>query len=310
MQASVPAKVGQVTKNRDEADAFDEARPYAGSSFADVWRLVKANPYHSLPHDQVTLASFFEGLQNRLLAAGRRSLHDGHDVLPYFDKLIRPNGICLSGTWRIDALTPYSGYFRGGREGLVIVRASVGLSETQSGRFRAFGMAGKLYPTTDRASMGKLKTANFFVIDDNSGTLLDHYLDAPMVTEPRLSFNAGLLQNVAVLASVAFAQRLADASPGSRQLYPIAELGGESPARTPKFMMIRGAPGSRVKAADFRDQLHVADYDGVIPFEILVRDDTKNPWAVIGRMELDDDVCSCGCDHRLHFSHPLWRRDA
>jgi hypothetical protein len=100
-----------------------------------------------------------------------------------------------------------------------------------------------------------------------------------------------------------------------RQLYPIAELGERDPARAvaPRWLLVTGAADvPRVGAQDFRDELRVEHYPRGLRFDILVADvGTRlgsKQWRKIGKIEIIDDVTSDACDHRLHFSHPPFRR--
>ena len=68
---------------------------------------------------------------------------------------------------------------------------------------------------------------------------------------------------------------------------------------------------------DWQPHLAITDFEpflpraaGALTFDVLVRDQKTDPWSKIGVIELDDDVVSDSCDHRLHFSHPRWRDDA
>ena len=282
---------------------------YTGTRFSDVWRQLQSDPYE-LPHYKVTLPGLLGACGRSFVRDSRRTLCDERDLLPRFRKLIRANGICLAGEWYITAPSPYSGYFVRGSRGLIVARASVALSETERGHYRSFGMACKLYPTTDPEEVKR--TANFFVIDDNAGSLRAHYLDAPMLNDPKVSLNLGAIVHAPLLLAILLGQRLADSHPGIRQLYPIAAVGAPDPAaiRAPKWMMIRGAPGPRVAARDFREELRVKRYGGGLIFDILVRDRKDEAWAPIGSITFREDVVSDSGDHRLHFYHPPWRRDA
>jgi hypothetical protein len=282
--------------------------PYHGTSFSDVWRQLTSDAY-DLPHYRVTLSGLLGAFGRSFVRDARRTLRDERDLLPHSRKLIRANGICLAGEWHITEPGPYTGYFTQGSRGLVIARASVALSQTERGHYRSFGMACKLYPTTDPAEM--TKTANFFVIDDNAGTLTEHYLDAAMLNDPELSLNLGAIVHAPLLLTILLGQRLADSHPSARQLYPVAALGVADPAamRAPKLLRIQGAPGPRVAARDFRDELRVAYHGGCLRFDIHARDDERAPWAYLGHMAFTDDVVSDSGDHRLHFRHPPWRRD-
>ena len=279
------------------------------SSFAELWREVSSDAYE-LPHYEVTLQAFFAGLRYRLAEAGRRTLADERDLLPPFRKLIRPNAICLAGRWTIREANPYSGLFRPGTEALILARASVAFSVTETGHYRSFGMAGKLFPTLDPQQ--RVRTANFFVIDDNGGTRTENYLDAPMTTRPGLSINPSSLRHLPLLLAITIAQRLADAHSETRQLYPLSEMrvSDRDRVRTPRFLRVLGAPGERIEARDFRDQLRTARFAAPIRFELAVRDAEREPWQRLGHIEFDRDVVSDTGDHRLHFSHPRWRSTA
>jgi hypothetical protein len=294
------------------------AQAYQGSSFDQVWDQVESDPYGSLPHDKVTVTSFYGFLVDHLLAASKRTLVDHSDLLPYFQKLLHPNGICLAGDWVITEANPYSGYFRQGSHGLIIVRASTALSNTERGQYRAFGFAGKIFPTLDADAV--VKTANFFTIENLGGTLRDFFLDAENTNDIiQVNKTTTLLANAAVAAAVTNAFGKADPQADSsliaiRQLYPISELGESDPnqVHTPMWMMITGSPEvPRVLATDFRDELRVANYPGGLRFDILVSDQGSRTgpkiWTRIGYIELSDDAVSASCDHRLHFMHPKFK---
>ncbi len=301
------------------ATAPAQADDYRGTSFDEVWSQVLSDPYARLPHEQVTLSSFVGFLQDRLLESSRRTLSDRRDLLPRFRKLLHPNGTCLAGTWTITEATPYTGYFRKGRRALFVGRASAALTATQRGEYRAFGLAGKLFPTNDPDAV--VPTANFFTIEDLGGTLRDHFLDALNTNDIiRISITSEGFWNTAVGIAVARAFSLADGALDLtqtlvRQLYPIAELGEPASARTvaPRWMMIVGSAGvPRFLADDFREELSLEHYPGGLRFDILVADvgtrlGTKS-WRKIGVIDIDDQVSSDSCDHRLHFSHPRFRR--
>jgi len=103
------------------------------------------------------------------------------------EKLLHPNGVCLSGTWEITEPSNYTGYFAQGKQGLIIGRASTTLTNTKEGRNRGFGFAGKLYPTMDPSETAK--TANFFLIDVLFGTHAKHYLDVALTSEAKTGFD-------------------------------------------------------------------------------------------------------------------------
>jgi hypothetical protein len=269
-----------------------------------VWQQVSSDPYSTLPQHQVSLKSFFQGFRYQLARAGKRTIENQRDLLPRFRKLIRPNGICLAGTWNITEPSPYSGLFGAGSRALIIVRASVAFGQTESGAYRAFGLAGKVFPTLDRNE--PVQTGNFFVIDDNGGTRTEHFVDAPLTTHPGLSINPSSLKSLPLLLAITIAQRMADRHSELRQLYPLSEVrvADRDLVRTPGYMRITGRPEQRVSARDFRDQLRITRVSSPLIFDIALRDAEHDPWRTFGSLKLDRDVVSDSGDHRLHFSHP------
>jgi len=295
-----------------------EAPGYEGSRFGDVWAQVASDPYSQLPQQTVTVGSFFSGWHNKLTRASKRTLARRDDLLPRFDKLLHPNGLCARGTWRITASTPYTGYFATGAEGLIIGRASAALSATLQGQYRSLGFAGKIFPTLDEDE--RVKTANFFTIDDLGGTLTDHYLDTGLTNDiihisvrPSSVFDGPV--GVVVAQSFMTADRTFNvAQTLIRQLYPVSTIGVDDAdnAETPVWLMITGAADvPRVDRADFRDELDINNYPGGLAFEIWAAHiGTRlgwKDWKLIGRIDIDDTVASDSCDHRLHFSHPKHR---
>ncbi len=291
------------------------ANSYDGSRVSDVWQVVRTGEYTELPHRKVTFGSFYEWGVNKLKAAALRTITVQDDILPPFTKLLHANGVCLKGKWIIDRENPYSGYFRQGSDGVIIARSSVALSATTKGNYRAFGMAGKIYPTTNFDHEELLRPANFFVIDDLAGTLAPQYTQTEMTNEPNVSVRVGdvFLAPIALAASKAFGA--ADKNPGIRQLYEISELGEEdtSISKTPTWMKISASPTTpNIDLLDFRTELAGQIYAyGKVEFDIAVADDTnflgdKN-WQEIGKIIFDEAIISEGCDFQLHFHHPPFR---
>ncbi len=288
--------------------------PYYGSTFSDVWEKVKSDPYIELPQTRVTAGSFLKAGTDILFEASLRTLNDRNDIRPHFNKLLHPNGVCLSGTWNITEDNPYTGYFSQDSSGLIIIRASVALSETERGHYRGFGFAGKIYPTTDPNHTELLKTANFFAIDNLSGTLADHYLDVALLNEPALvSPGASQTLGIAIIALISLG--LSDANAGIRQLYEISELGLSNPdeAITPNWMKIEASTGQiRVDEDDFRNELDLINYTNEeLFFDIYVTSQgstaSDKTWIYIGYILLNDYVVSDSCDHCLHFHHPKFK---
>lgn len=294
--------------------ALDQAI-YQGSQFQEVWKVIASDPYEKLPHHQVTVGSFFSGTKNLLLENSRRTLSRQDDILPPFKKLVHPNGICLRGIWSIDRQNRYSGYFKQGSQALIIVRASIALSYADSGQYRAFGFAAKIFPTIDLLDPRPLKTANFFAIDDLAGTRAAHYTDVEMTNMPRISLfrlHSVALAPVGIAAGTAF--RLADIMPRIRQLYEISEMEEDSSVVTPKWIKISAAKGTiPINEKDFRIEIleQIKTY-GKLTFNIAVASSQnilgKKDWQDIGHIDLWEAVASESCDHRLHFHHPVFKR--
>ena len=283
---------------------------YAGSRVRDVWTEIRSNPYRTLPQETVSVTKFFSWGTNLLARSATRTIADNSDVLPRFNKLVHPNGICLKGTWNMTETSPYTGYFEQGKQAVVIARASSALSETQVGHYRGFGLAVKIFPTDNPNHLFPLKTANFFVIDDLGGTLTKNYLDAPMTNEPAASvrLTSVFLAPVAAAASSAFSA--ADRNPGIRQLYPVAELGlrAGQVAKAPNYIKIVGsAEMKRQTKNDFRNELNVALYGNNLDFDVLVSATKTGPFQKIGYLEFQESMASDSCDHRVHFPHPKFR---
>ena len=289
-------------------NVFASPTAYQGSRFSDVWQQVTSDVYtRQIPRDEVTLGKFFQSGKDLLARAAVRTVNNQNDLLPRFDKLLHPNGVCLMGTWKITKDNKYSGYFKNGSEGLIISRASVALSETEKGHYRGFGLAGKIYPTKNRNDRAAYKTANFFTIDDLSGTKADSFLDTELTNQPKVSVRIGSIFSADIATAAAFALGKADANPLKRQVYQIAQMGLEADEtlKVPSFMKLSGSKGqTRNGAADFREELLTQiEEEGFVEFDISVADATKS-FKKIGSIRYTEAVASESCDHRLHFHHP------
>jgi hypothetical protein len=286
------------------------SRPlYEGSRFGDLWKEIQSDPYETLPEYSLTFGSLYSGFTNLIRLDASRTLSDERDLLPRFQKRVHPIGICFAGKWTIDAETPYTGYFKKGSEGLIIVRASEATGRPRVGGYRSFGIAGKIFPTSDVNDAAAYKTANFFTVDDLGGTDSDSFLDLVKTNEPDVSVHLDDLGLAPALAVVAKTFAGLDSNAGIRQLYPIAELGlaaGET-SRAPRWMALRSENAERVLADDFRDELRLGNFAEGLRFSILVSDTEKGVWRRVGQITLDQEALTDSCDHRLHFHHPKWR---
>ena len=286
---------------------------YTQQSFQDVWREVTSDPLRILPQNKVTFGKLFTFSKNIILGDAKRTLADRRDIIEPFDKLAHPNGVCLKGLWHIDKANPYSGYFKQHTKALIIVRASTALSKTKRGDIRAFGFAGKLFPTTNVKKHNKEHTANFFAIDDLGGTNALHYTDVAMTNEPSVTTTSEVLKNILYALKIAKAFSDADSHSGIRQLYEISELGEKNKGNiiTPRWLKISAKSGQSVDAKDFRDEFMLEKGKKIV-FDIAVASkekEGKKEWQSIGTITFDASVVSNTCDHRLHFHHPVWRDD-
>jgi len=129
----------------------EDRRVVAGSRYGVVRTAIFANPYQSVwgapgsaPFERfaVTLGPLLKGVFPGgrawpFLAAARRVLASDSDLRwgkdgKGFRRLLHANGICMTGVWEVTEETPYSGYFRKGSRGLMIVRYSTCCTETPS----------------------------------------------------------------------------------------------------------------------------------------------------------------------------------
>ncbi len=229
---------------------------------------------------------------------------------------LHPNGVCLTGVWRITEPTPYSGYFAEGAEGLIVGRYSTCCSRTRRGGFRSLSLVGKLYPTTDRNHREPLRPAQFITQQDIGGAHTDYINDAELRSAPNTTAwrrGAGIAVIVVIVVTgIVFWQ--VDKKPSIRQLYQIAELGkgGSERTRAPAFMRLLVAPEQpriQGEALDFRDEVLAQIYDRGdaepkrgLTFHIEVTDEGETRWtAGLGAADIQQlathrhDHLSAGC---------------
>lgn len=280
-----------------------------GTVYSDVWSALKSDLYQALPQHRTTLSSFFDRGVNVLGQNAQRTLNSDADLLPRFQKLVHPIGICFSGTWTITEDSPYTGYFQKNSQGRIIVRASEAMGNPRVGDFRSFGLAGKIYPTANPSDPRAYKTANFFTIDDLGGTADRSFLASPKRNQPKTSAHLSSLFLLSTITTIASTFSNADANPGIRQVYPISQLGVAvgQPVVTPHWMILQPENTERVGAADFRNELRLGNYPQGLRFGILVAEQGGDGWQRLGAINLTDEALSDSCDHRLHFAHPKSR---
>lgn len=340
------------SKNSGIQGITEEDRNYQGSRYAEVKKAVFSNPYQkvwgapnepSLPQYEVTFKRVYEGIlpcgkPDQLKQASIRTVDTFADLRwgkegKGFRKLVHTNGVCLTGIWEITEDNEFSGYFKKGSQGLVIARVSCATTATTRGKLRAFGLAGKLYPTLDENHEELLKPASFFTAERITGSRALHITDVEMTN----AFAVKVLETeniptalVAIRAGRVFGK--VDVSGIVRQLYQIAELNKEpgEATNTPEFMRLKASESHLViDEKDFRDETlsHIFDSDNPTPqrtlsYDISVANEGKeegnpltglkviiNNWQKIGTLTFDNGVASYNGDFVLHFHHPAWRRD-
>lgn len=293
----------QSTYNEVEAVLNDVGFAPKDKEEADELAVYRAG---ALPLYPMSFRSVFRS-KGALERDAKRTVTDKSDYYPRLDKLLHPNGVCVTGTWKITKANPYSGYFKQNTEALFLGRVSVAMEKTTSKHDRGFGFAGKIFPTTDKQQL--VDTTNFFTVDVLMGTGADRFLDVAVTNEPETGFNLGL---IALGLKISKALKLADSRPMFRPVAPIAKI-GESPnhVRSPMWMRVRAAGGTvKNNEADFRSEVLKAVRDNkTLRLAIDVSDTTKDRkaatgWSEIGEIAIDRAVVSYGCDRRIHFAHP------
>ncbi|HEX5065703.1 MAG TPA: hypothetical protein VFY49_06300 [Myxococcota bacterium] len=306
-----------------------------------VWGDAAEDP---LPIYETTFASVMAGwisapdMPFAMERAARRTLRSRGDLRwgedsNGFRRLVHPMGVCLEGTWKIDAAPPlgrYTGYFAPGKEGRVIARYSVGGNHAQNGNYRSLGLVGKLFPPQD-APAGDTPRAHFITQEDLGGAFTNSVTEAELTNSPPVTLwkrGSGL----PAFLGVVLALTRSDAEPAERQLYEIAEL--EKPdvaTRCPRFMRLKlesPPPAAGARRLDFRDEILGMIYDAGDPrpkreivFKIEVSDEGERVtgvpnqrvvgqrWVEIGSLTFRKALASWAGDFVVHFHHPVWRQD-
>jgi hypothetical protein len=232
--------------------------------YYDVWGGRYEPP---LPEHKVTYLSVFWGAlpcigTDFFSKAAQRTVDSFADLRPGnggegFQRLVHPNGICLTGTWEITEKSDHTGYFEQGRQGRIVARMSVGSSDThRDGANKSFSLVGTLFPTMDKTE--KVLPANFFTQSNLGATPIESILDAEMRNTPDIqALGRGL--EVAILLRTSMALGKGDRIPTERQVYSIAELDKpeDQPVRSPRFMQLRASEGNfrSIRHRDFRDEI-------------------------------------------------------
>lgn len=276
---------------------------------------LKKDEYDILPHYKVTLGGFFKRCRNIFLRHCRRTLNDSSNLLDPFDRIIHKNGIALKGTWNITEDSPYSGYFKKGSQGLILVRASVAHTVTTPREFRCFGFVGKLFPTLDADEV--CNPANFLTMDAVTGRDIRFFNDAVLTNETYIIFNWFFVKYMVFLAVVLICFLIVDKLPVFRPVDSIATL-GEDPDQeivTPHWLRIVpssiNSPSS--DANDFREELTLdTQSHKSLRYQIHVAAKAAKlksaKFEYLGYVELDESILSHSVDNRLHFHHTKVRQ--
>jgi len=261
-----------------------------------------------LPRYKLTVESFFAGSVNLLAQAAKRTINERNDYYPRIQKLLHPNGICLTGVWEANGDSAYTGYFAKGSRGLLLVRVSTAASGTRRGEKRGFGIVGKIFPTMDPNQV--VDPAHFFTVDVLTGTNRESVLGVTTTNNPSLGIPG--LDMIDIILKLNDALGKADKDLLYRPVYEIAEAGlkDRSQARGPKFIKIH-AQGVYNDASDFREELNMDYHPGGLTFIVSGSDSTKNPhdrgWKELAKLKLTKSIVSYGCDRQIHFAHPKSR---
>ena len=166
---------------------------------------------------------------------------------------------------------------------------------------RAFGIAGKVYPTLDPHQ--KVKPGNFVTVNYLTGTKEAHITDIAPTNQP----GVGPAIAANIINRIIF--RLMDTRPGYRQLYLIQTLQCSSSAAPlrPTLIQLKGAEPHTLDTMPSRSASSSpsANYPGnKLTYEIRVKMFDDLNWSKIGRIEFTEDGICEGCDKRIHFWIP------
>lgn len=332
-----------------DQSVVDADRQYTGSKFNEVCDAVFSEPYYGsvwgesgskpLPVYETRFVELAQGLcslSKRFIfkdaatrtVASRADLRWGGPERKGVQRLLHPNGVCLSGEWNIHEDTEYTGFFSKGSKGLVIARYSTGLSVWR-GKARTLSMVGKIYPTLDPTQQHI--PASFITQEELGGSYTESIHGALLRNAPNVTpLNRGFGLGTLFLTLLAFAR--SDRSATVRQLYQVAELGkpSDTPTRCPRFMQLQIVSqkiGGDSDTNDFRDEVMAQIYDRgeqgpkrKLVFEIQVSDKGElkgllntrlegADWRPIGTITFDRAAVSYNGDFVIHFNHPKWRAD-
>lgn len=296
------------------------ALAYKGSTYESIKNAVFSAPYDVLPQYKVSKKLFGPSghhANNHVFQAAKRTLTSKADWFdfPQGQKLFQANGICFAGEWLIDQPSAYTGQFSYPTRSLVVARASVALSGTKQANKRAFGMAIKLFPTTNPKE--PVETLNAFVMHSLGGTVTKYLLALKLDNQPALGSLppfTKLALSYRLLNDFKQADALISQTKADVGYRPVTHLAAfrEQNTVTPTWLRLRVMPSLLlVDKDDFRDELRVEHYpQQQLTWLIDVASKEKNhkksqvTWQTIGRLVFHESITSAACDQKLHFSHP------
>ena len=290
------------------------------SQFTVVEQSVFSAPYQSLPQYPVKKSMFGakSGKDNQLLAAARRTLVLEEDLFdfPNGQKLLQANGICFSGTWEMNANSPFTGLYRPLLQVPVIARISVSLGGTRQKDKRALGIAIKLFPEAIPGTA--YRTYNIFLMHNMAGVKTNHVLDLDMDNEPPIGGLPGLSSlgtALRLLKDLETADKEHSHGKANARFRPVSHLAKHAVSQdaiAPMWLRISVADNTpRIAMDDFRDELRLEHYPGktlrwkIEAAQPAEQGKNKAIWQDIGQMLFTRSVTSLACDSKLHFKHPV-----
>jgi hypothetical protein len=292
---------------------------YTGTSFASLRAALYANPRSDLPaHPGLDLMSVVKNMfldsadhpSEGLGIQSRRVFVDESDVRPTVEpKWLHPRGACAEARWIVTEPNPATGLFAAGTNIPALVRISSGDKASEyptDGRI--FGMALKLFPTTDLNQA--VNTTNMITLDQYGLERSKRpflFVNEP-ASEPVYFTNVAPAKSGLGKFLSKFFDRF-DKPNFARPVYATAQAkvgGGEvEEFVTPyevRFVASTPAVAAEAPFPDFRNEL-LTKQKRTLDIVIQSMDGNTHLAKTIGRLEFGDFVVSDFCDLSLGFHH-------